>query len=121
MTDPLTDRQLEILQHALGVDAYGQGDHYRNHFCAGEDDEDVCRELVALGYMRHHPTRDWLPYFNCSVTDSGKAAMIAASPQPPKLTRGQRRYRQFLRADTGCSFGEWLADGGYRAWARREP
>ncbi len=38
----MTPRQLEILQHALGVDKYGQGDMYRNHFCAGGDDEAVC-------------------------------------------------------------------------------
>ena len=104
-------RQLEILQHALGVDAYGRGEHYRNHFCAGGADEDDCRELVGAGYMQQHPTTTWLPYFNCSVTEAGKAAMLAASPSPPKLTAGQRRYQAFLRADVGCSFGEWIRLG----------
>lgn len=100
-------RQLEILQHALGVDEFGQGKHYRNHFCAGGSDEVICRELVALGYMATF-TRSYLPYYNCSVTDAGKAAMVAESPKPPKLTRGQIRYREFLDADTGESFREWL-------------
>lgn len=105
----LTPQQLEILQHSLGVDQYGQGQMYRNHFCAGGADEDICRELVALGYMETF-TRSYLPYYNCTVTDAGKAAMSAQSPKPPKLTRSQQRYRRFLKADTGESFIQWLKD-----------
>jgi hypothetical protein len=89
----LTAAQLQILQHSLGVDEYGRGEMYRNSFCAGGKDEDVCRELIALGYMQQHQTTEMYPYFNCSVTDSGKAAMRAESPKPPKLTRGQRLNR----------------------------
>lgn len=103
----MTAEQLEILQHALGVDEYGRGDMYRNHFCAGGSDEAICRELVALGYMTTFE-RSYLPYYNCKVTEAGKAAMLAESPKPPKLTRGQQRYRKFLREDSGLSFGEWL-------------
>ncbi len=106
-TAPLTRSQLEILQHALGVDEYGRGAMYRNHFCAGGGDEEICRELVALGFMSTF-TRSYLPYYNCTVTEAGKTAMREQSPNPPKLTRSQRRYRAFLSADTGCSFGEWL-------------
>lgn len=84
----MTPEQLHILQHSLGVDKYGQGDMHRNHFCAGGKDEEICRELVTLGYMQTWPNADKngrlpdFPYFNCSVTDSGKAAMIAESPKP---------------------------------------
>lgn len=104
----MTLKQLEILQHSLGLDQYGLGAMYRNHFCAGGDDEQTCRELIALGYMRQHLTTEWLPYFNCSVTDAGKEAVQRESPKPPKLTAGQARYRAFLKADCGVSFGEWL-------------
>lgn len=110
----VTDAQLSILQHALGVDEYGQGEMYRNHFCAGGGDETLCRELVALGYMRTWPHADergevpGYPYYNCSVTEEGKAAMLRESPKAPVLTRSQRRYRQFLKADMGESFGDWL-------------
>jgi hypothetical protein len=105
----MTEKQLQILQHSLGADKYGQGEMYRNHFCAGEDDETICRELVELGYMRvFHPNQSPLPYFNCSVTEEGKSAMLRESPQPPKFTRAQERYREFLNADSGVSFREWL-------------
>ena len=105
----MTHKQLQILQHALGLDQYGQGKMYRNHFCAGGDDEATCRELVAMGYMETF-TRSYLPYYNCTVTDAGKEAVRRESPPAPKLTRAQRRYRDYLRADTGRGFMEWLRD-----------
>jgi hypothetical protein len=114
----MTPRQLEILQHALGCDKYGCNDHpkvripnppyYRNHFCAGAGDEPDCRALVELGLMKQHETTTWLPYFNCSVTPAGIQAMKDASPAPPKLTRAQMRYREYLEAD-GC-LGETFRD-----------
>jgi len=106
----LTANQLQILQHALGLDQYGQGAINRNHFCAGGPDEEVCRFLVEVGYMREHPTTGVFPYYNCSVTRAGKGLVLLESPAPPKLTRSQRRYRDFLRVDTGRKFGEWLKD-----------
>ena len=107
----MTTQQLQILQHALGLDEYGRGAMYRNHFCAGGEDVDTCRELIALGLMRQHRTTEVFPDFNCSVTDEGKAAVIRESPvppKPPKLTRSQKNYQRFLDADCGATFGEWL-------------
>lgn len=98
--------------------AYGRAKNRQKHglmpdkvtvLCGGFPCQDLSvAGLVALGYMQQHARTVWLPYFNCSVTEAGKAAMRAASPTPPTLTRGQRRYRQYLHADTGYSFGEWL-------------
>ena len=107
----MTHEQLEILQHALGVDQYGRGEMYRNHFCAGGSDEAICRELVALGYMQNFEL-EGLPYYNCVVTEAGKAAMLAESPKPPKLTRSQIRYQRYLDADTGEKFSEWIRRKG---------
>lgn len=104
----MTPRQLEILQHALGLDEFGQGTICRNFFCAGAGDEPICRELVAMGHMQQHKTTALYPYYNCSVTKEGKAAVRRDSPKPPKLTRSQKNYRAFLKADTGFSFREWL-------------
>lgn len=107
-TGQLPKRQLEILQHALGVDQYGRGQQYRNHYCAGGEDVADCAELVALGYMRSFQGGAMLPYYNCIVTDEGRAAMLRESPAPPKLTRSQKRYRKWISEDSGLKFGEWL-------------
>lgn len=105
----VTAEQLSILQHALGHDQYGRGGGYRNHFCAGGKDEDICRELVAMGLMRVWALNaSPLPYYNCTVTVEGIRAMAEQSPAPPKLTRSQERYRRWLAADLGCSFGEFI-------------
>ena len=109
----MTPRQLEILQHSLGVNQYGETPkgftpYTRNHFCAGGSDEATCKELIALGYMQQYATTEVYPYFNCSVTDAGKKAMREESPKPPKLSRGKLRYRAWLDADCGMTFKEWL-------------
>jgi hypothetical protein len=117
----MTTRHLEILQHALGLDQYGKvryfkdGREYygfmpnRNYFCAGDDDEPDCRELVAMGLMAQHRTTEVFPDFNCSVTDAGKEAVRKESSTPPKLTRSQERYRKYLRVgDCFENFREYL-------------
>jgi len=106
----MTKEQLHILQHSLGVDAYGRGEQYRNHYVA-EPFADM-DELVSAGLMRD--CGEGKPGFIGSgmhtyqVTEAGKLAMRENSPPPPRLTRAQRRYREFLSADCGMTFGEWL-------------
>ena len=107
------DQPLHILQHALGLDDYGRGESYRNHFVAGEGHHDwvALLEHVAAGRMTQHSPREIFGGSHCfTVTESGREYVRANSPRPPKLTRAQRRYRQWLKiADvTGQSFGEWL-------------
>ena len=107
----MTAAQLQVLQHSLGVDQYGQGRMYRNHY-VGECAE--CSQLVEMGFMRQYRASELTggdPLFR--VTDEGKAAMLAESPKPPKLTRSQQRYRRWLNdaADAGWSFGDWLKQG----------
>jgi len=106
----MTPRQLEILQHALGLDQYGQSKEigHRNWFAAGAADEPACRELVAAGLMIEHRRTAVYPDYNCSVSETGKKAVKDHSPKPPTLTASQRRYRRFLRADSGMPFGQWL-------------
>jgi hypothetical protein len=111
---------LHILQHALGRDQYGRSPNgdYRNHFCAGPDHSDfnTCREAVAQGLMRERPPRQISGGDHIfHVTDAGKMYIAANSPAPPKLSRGQRRYREWLDADGSLSFGEWLRSRTERA------
>lgn len=117
----MTSRQLEILQHALGVDQYGRNPrganlaydgHSRNFFCAGAEDEPDCRELVALGYMEQRRTTQLYPYFNCVVTREGIKAMRVESPNPPKQTRSQKRFEEYRDCHDafGWTFREFLAN-----------
>ncbi len=107
----LSPEQLHILQHSLGVDKYGQGNQYRNRFVTDLDSTDgpICVSLVELGAMKDHGPQSIAGGMHCfTVTPAGIDAVAFQSPLPPKLSRSQRRYREFLNADCGLSFREWL-------------
>jgi hypothetical protein len=107
------DSKLQILQHSLGVNQYGQGNQYRNHFVTGPKTTDWphCMALVSEGLMQRHAPSALTGGSDCfTVTDAGRAYVAEHSPKPPKLTQGQQRYRAWLRADCGLKFGEWLKD-----------
>jgi hypothetical protein len=105
-------RGLHILQHSLGVDQFGQGRQYRNHFVTGEgsDDHPTCCGLVAAGLMTRQNGNQITggddAFF---VTDAGRRYVAENSPPPPKLTRGQARYRDWLSVSdiTGETFIEF--------------
>lgn len=115
----LTARQLEILQHTLGLDKYGQlpraanGCEFRNRFCAGGDDEVICRELVDMGLMfMFHPNASPLPYYNCAVTDAGRMVVREQSPTPPKLSLYQRQANPGSAVGPDFSFRDYLQSQG---------
>jgi hypothetical protein len=90
---------LEILQHSLGVDEYGRGNQFRNHFCTGpgSTDYDSCKELVQMGLMREQPGNELSGGDSIfRVTGNGKEVMKRESSQPPKLTASQARYQRYL-------------------------
>lgn len=103
--------KLEILQHALGLDEYGQGKRFRNHFVTGPggDDWGHCLSLVSNGLMtqlRGNALTGGSDLFK--VTQAGIDYVAKHSPTPPKRTRSQQRYDDFLAADCGLTFGEFL-------------
>lgn len=104
---------LHILQHSLGLDQYGRGRQYRNHFVAGGDDVGRCQELAAMGYMREHKMAPELtggsPCF--VVTDRGFEAVALYSPAPPpepKLTAAQKRYQDYYHSESADGFAWFL-------------
>lgn len=102
---------LHILQHSLGVDEYGQGRQYRNHFVAGGDDVTLCRELVSLGYMSERQATQLSggdPWFQ--VTPAGIDAVALFSPAPPP-PRKRTQWDEYLDHDSCDRFGEWLLGG----------
>jgi hypothetical protein len=109
----VTKEQLHDMQHALGLDDYGQGTWYRNHFVAGPECdgwEGLCA-LVELGLMKRHEPRPLFGGDYCFVvTEEGKRYVRENSPQPPKLSRSAARYRRWLRSGADMSFGDWLKE-----------
>ena len=104
----MTPDQLHILQHALGVDSYGLGEQYRNHYVGGAA---KCRPLVALGYMIEMKPRAISggdPWF--MVTPEGKKAVRDESPKPKRMTRSQKRFSDYRDFDDAyhCTFKEFL-------------
>lgn len=110
---------LKILQHSLGVNEYGRGNQYRNHFATepGSKDFDQCNELCKIGLMEDLGQKDLWGKSHCFiVTEKGKEFVATESPKPPKLTRGQLRYREYLCGEFE-SFREFIA---YDTARRRE-
>lgn len=114
----LTPEQLHIIQHSLGCDQYGQTKHrgrdehdgclgfYRNRYVCGPKPEIAA--LVEAGLMVDHGPQSIAGGMHCfSVTRAGVLAMDEQSPAPPKLTRGQERYRAWRRFDGDISFIDW--------------
>lgn len=107
-----TARDLHVLRHSLGINQAGRS--YRNHFCAGpgHHDYDTCSALVDRGFMQRHAARTISGGDEIfTVTAAGRQFVADNAPPPPKLTRGQRRYRAWLEADCGLEFGDWLKRG----------
>ena len=105
---------LQILQHSLGLDEYGKGEQYRNHFVAGGDDVRKCLELVELGYMikrNDNGLTGGEPWF--SVTPKGIDAVALESPKPPKVSKSKQRYARYREYsdcfDSFLSFCYWDA------------
>lgn len=116
----MNEKHLSILQHALGTDQFGrrQRGSDRNYFVTGDGCEDyrLCIELVALDLMVKCAGNaltggDDVFY----VKRAGMAYVAEHSEKPPKLTRSQKRYLEWLDADSSWTFGEWIKHGFGRA------
>lgn len=122
----MIDAQLQILQHSLGRDQYGQRpkislhEDYRNYFYTGPgcNDFDLCKALVKSGLMKQsnavNHSKHEMYYFH--VTDKGIDAVNRLSPKPPILSKAKKRYQQYLESECVESFGEWLKFGMYKPY-----
>lgn len=101
--------QLEILWHTLGIRPEMR-DPYRNHYVAGYGHHamDVLTALVTLGLMAIGKTPAFCDakdiVFYC--TEAGKTVAIENLPDP--VAEKKSNYREFINADCGHSFAEFL-------------
>ncbi len=106
----MTPQQLHVLQHSMGLDEYGRGSKYRNRYVC--DPQPLLESLVALGFMYDNGAlqiADGMHVY--CVTPAGEDAIERESPKAPKapkVSRSRQRYLDFLSADTGETFIEWL-------------
>lgn len=111
MSQP-TQQQLELMCHALGI-CPEKTHPFRNHFAASPKSEDYKQwELMAAaGWATPGRTNGKL-YANLvfyQVTEAGELhARVFNKSRKPKLTESQRRYQDYLDADTSETFREWI-------------
>lgn len=65
----VSQRQLHILRHALGLSQCGR--EYRNRYCPGGEDIAACAALELLGLMTSREI-EWIPGRTYQVTDAGR-------------------------------------------------
>lgn len=99
MTDLAEGKLLHILQHACGLDQFGRGTFYRNHFVTGEGslDHPTCMDAVRSGLMNRQMggrlTGGDDVFF---VTDKGKQFIRDHSPPVTPAQRNKDRYSRYL-------------------------
>lgn len=107
MSQQSTQRQIELLWHALGLSPQCR-EPFRNFFHAGPGHWDMpdLEALEAAGLMARTKRPAFVEQdaiFFCA-TEEGKVLAISELPQPRKLTR----YQQFMDSDCGNTFAEYL-------------
>ena len=115
----LTDGQLKILRHMLGIDMPDVKDPkpYRDYYCAKRGDENLA-ELEILGAVRLYRQCQTYDWYCC--TECGRAAAIA-SHKRIRLPKGKRLYRRFLDMRgviQNITFKEFLTEKQYDATRR---
>ncbi len=117
----MTSEQMHILRHSLGIRDDWSGNEYRNYYAT----EQNCPELEALVMTGDMRRGNIIPGgLQCyHVTEIGRAKVLSArrdvDEEMSKLSKSQRKYRAFLRADSGLSFIEWLTSDSYADLRRR--
>lgn len=118
----ITPYQAELLQHTLGLNEHCRQSS-RNHFVAGEGHHDMrhLETLEGMGLMERRRSPGFLTAGDIvfAATDTGRAAALAALPEPKPRTK----YEDYLDADgcAGDSFGEFLCGDRLPKYERRTP
>ncbi|WP_277850688.1 hypothetical protein [Moellerella wisconsensis] len=103
----ITGQQAEFMQHALGIHENNRVSN-RNYFLASGRDVEIWTALVDVGYATGQLAPSWVGGGTLfTVTESGIAIALAMLPKPKKVKRNNH-YPQYLNADCGDTFSEFL-------------
>lgn len=105
----ISSKQLGLLHHTMGLSPHQRGEN-RNYFLAGagHHDQPNLLALVEAGFMSCSAAPSWVGSGDLfRVTDIGRTYAMANLPPMPAPVK-YSKYQEYLRADTGCSFAEWL-------------
>lgn len=105
----LTDEQLRILRHMLGIDTRDERNpqSYRDYYCAAKGDKQL-KELAELGAVRLYRTDEHYEWY--TTTEAGADA-ARASQRAMLHPRSKRMYSKFLDVRDCCeglTFKEFL-------------
>lgn len=103
----VTQQQAELMQHALGIHENNRVSN-RNYFLASGRDVESWAVLVDAGFSTGQPAPSWVGGGTVfTVTEAGMAIALAMLP-PPKKVKRNNHYPQYLNADCGDTFSEFL-------------
>ncbi|MFD1839102.1 hypothetical protein [Paracidovorax cattleyae] len=106
-----TTQQIQLLHHTLGLRP-DQRDAHRNHFVAGPGHHDMpdLEALEASGLMARGRSPSFIDKTDVvfHATDAGRELALQELPQPAKRSQ----HGQWLDADCGETFAEWLCRYG---------
>jgi hypothetical protein len=109
-TPEITKHQLHLLHHTLGVTPERR-ESYRNHFVAGvgHHDQSDLEALEMAGFMKRVATPKFLDDGDVvfQVTNAGRDYALYHLPPAPPVPK-KSRYSEYLNADTGYSFADFL-------------
>ena len=120
-TTSATEQQIALLHHTLGLRA-DRREPFRNYFVAGPGHHDM-PDLEALerqGLMGRHRAPSFCDPSDIVfyTTDAGRALALEMLPEPPPPPK-HSQHREWMDADTGFSFGEWLCGARLPKFERR--
>jgi hypothetical protein len=91
----MSERAIEILRHALGLDQSDQS--YRNYYAASEETSGLLESLVGRGWMvRGQDRGGGLFFYHC--TSIGIAIAMEQTAKPTRRAIRKARYLRFLNA-----------------------
>lgn len=120
----LTEKHFDLIAHSLGINLYNAkvskikkykflpNEFYRNYFCSSEGSEDylILKELEEIKYTEswHQNGHVYFMVTEKGINEFKEYFSKEVTQNRPKLTKSQENYQDYISADTGMSYEDWL-------------